>query len=136
MISSMVRSKLHGERELMTLLDELLSRLSRKNDEARRRVPSVLSHRIVAATVSSSGIVIDQDSEAAGIRICLQLDSDTSAIVDALPDNPPYWTGADFHQCRNCPLQVGESPHCPAALRLAAVGSTLRQSRVRSTVSA
>jgi len=74
--------------------------------------------------VSSSGIVyrfrIPKQPE---YVFALQLDSDTSAIVDALPDNPPYWTALDFHQCSNCPLQVGESPHCPAALRLAAVGS-------------
>lgn len=53
----------------------------------------------------------------------LNLDSDTSTLVDALPENPPYWTALDFHQCSNCPLKVEESPHCPAALRLAAVGS-------------
>lgn len=53
----------------------------------------------------------------------LQLDADTSAIVDALPEDPPYWTALEFHQCSNCPLKVEDSPHCPAALRLAAVGA-------------
>jgi hypothetical protein len=53
----------------------------------------------------------------------LQLDSDTSALIDALPENPPHWTELEFHQCSNCPLKASESPHCPAALRLAAVGS-------------
>jgi hypothetical protein len=53
----------------------------------------------------------------------LQLDTDTSAIVDALPEEPPYWTALEFNQCSNCPLKASDSPHCPAALRLAAVGS-------------
>jgi hypothetical protein len=54
----------------------------------------------------------------------LQLDSDTSTIVDALPENLPYWTELEFHQCSGCPLKASESPHCPAAVRLATIGSS------------
>ncbi len=54
----------------------------------------------------------------------MQLDPDTSTIVDALPDELPYWTELEFNQCSGCPLKASESPHCPAAVRLAAVGSS------------
>jgi hypothetical protein len=54
----------------------------------------------------------------------LQLDADTSTIVDALPDDLPYWTKLEFNQCSGCPLNAAESPHCPAAVRLASIGSS------------
>jgi len=51
----------------------------------------------------------------------LQLDRATALFADPPPANPPAWTRLDFHQCSGCPLAVGESPHCPAAVRLATV---------------
>ncbi|HTE41085.1 MAG TPA: hypothetical protein VK629_09650, partial [Steroidobacteraceae bacterium] len=33
--------------------------------------------------------------------------------------SPPEWTRLEFHQCSGCPLAATETPHCPAAVRLA-----------------
>ena len=54
----------------------------------------------------------------------LMLDGETSVIVDALPEDLPYWTKLEFNQCSGCPLNATETPHCPAAVRLSSVGSS------------
>jgi hypothetical protein len=51
----------------------------------------------------------------------LKLDPTAGLFADAAPEEPPEWTRLDFHQCSGCPLALSESPHCPAAVRLAAV---------------
>src|SRR5215510_10843729 len=51
----------------------------------------------------------------------LNLDPATALFSDPPPDNLPEWTRLDFHQCSGCPLAIGESPRCPAAVRLASV---------------
>jgi hypothetical protein len=51
----------------------------------------------------------------------LELDRDTGLFADPPPAAAPDWTRLDFHQCSGCPLAIADSPHCPAAARLATV---------------
>lgn len=46
------------------------------------------------------------------------LDSDSFALQNAAPDNPPAWTELDHKKCSHCPLNSAETPHCPVAIRL------------------
>ena len=47
--------------------------------------------------------------------IDLHLDAHTLDLMNAFPEEMPSWTNLDFHQCRNCPLKIEDSPHCPVA---------------------
>jgi hypothetical protein len=49
----------------------------------------------------------------------VRLDRDTALFIEPLPEALPSWAQLDFHQCSGCPLAINESPHCPAAARLA-----------------
>ncbi len=51
----------------------------------------------------------------------LELDRDTAALASPPMANPPDWTRLEFHQCKNCPLQVTAEARCPAAMHLAGV---------------
>lgn len=55
---------------------------------------------------------------------CIKLCLDTKTLDILYPDyveNPPDWARLEFNQCRNCPLNVHEHPHCPIALNIATV---------------
>ncbi|MCK5404777.1 MAG: hypothetical protein KAI75_06080 [Desulfobulbaceae bacterium] len=51
----------------------------------------------------------------------IKLASDTGAILDIRPQNPPDWTRLSFHQCPHCGLTSDQRPYCPAALSLAPI---------------
>jgi hypothetical protein len=48
----------------------------------------------------------------------LFFDSADFHLVNPQPPVLPFWTELDRNQCQNCPLQVAEHPHCPAAVQL------------------
>jgi len=63
-----------------------------------------------------------------GSRIDLPIHLD-SASLRYLPFRhvtPDSWTRLDFHQCRNCPLDPDNVPHCPIALSIKEVVSDFR----------
>lgn len=42
-----------------------------------------------------------------------------SLEIEPMWDNElPEWTNLEFHQCANCPLEVGNRTHCPAAVSM------------------
>src|SRR5262245_11783595 len=54
-------------------------------------------------------------------EVVLELDKDTAELTSAPHADPPPWTRLEFNQCTGCPLKPAESPHCPAAVHIAAV---------------
>jgi hypothetical protein len=40
-------------------------------------------------------------------------------LVNAAPQEPPFWTELKFNQCANCPLKSADHPYCPVALQMA-----------------
>lgn len=48
----------------------------------------------------------------------LDLDSETLALCNPVPQDPPDWTRIDCHRCPNCSLVA---THCPVALHLVGV---------------
>jgi hypothetical protein len=49
----------------------------------------------------------------------LHLRADNLSPIGWVPNKPPEWTALEFHKCSNCPLNVQQSPYCPASLNLA-----------------
>ena len=47
-------------------------------------------------------------------------------LSNAAPAAPPFWTDLKFNQCANCPLNVADHPHCPAALQMASAIEPLK----------
>ncbi|HMK86704.1 MAG TPA: hypothetical protein VK437_12165 [Steroidobacteraceae bacterium] len=47
-------------------------------------------------------------------------------LANAPPPAPPFWTELGFNQCSNCPLNVRDHPHCPAALHMASALDALK----------
>lgn len=45
-------------------------------------------------------------------------DNETLKLTKVPAAEPPAWAVLGFHQCPNCPLGTGSTPHCPLALRL------------------
>lgn len=48
----------------------------------------------------------------------LKLDAQSLDLVGDVPEDLPWWTNIDFHECPHCPLPIDEHPHCPLAVRL------------------
>jgi hypothetical protein len=46
-------------------------------------------------------------------------DAEGFRLSNAPPQAPPFWAELQYNQCTNCPLNAGETPHCPAALHMA-----------------
>lgn len=52
-------------------------------------------------------------------EVCdVALDATTLEHVFEPPATPPHWTELGCHQCKGCPLNVDDHPHCPMALSL------------------
>jgi hypothetical protein len=45
--------------------------------------------------------------------IDVHLDHQSLDLLNDVPENMPYWTALDFHQCPNCLLTAESNPHCP-----------------------
>jgi hypothetical protein len=39
-------------------------------------------------------------------------------MLEAAPENPPFWAELAFSRCANCPLDASVHRHCPAALQM------------------
>ena len=48
----------------------------------------------------------------------VELDANTLAHRFTPPATPQAWTKLEFEQCKGCPLNAAEHPHCPLALSL------------------
>lgn len=48
----------------------------------------------------------------------LNIDPESLELRDNVPDPLPTWTDLDFHQCPNCPLDIGSCSYCPVAVSL------------------
>lgn len=59
-----------------------------------------------------------QFSDGAVHHFNLELDEETLEQVANEPQPLPEWTALHFHQCPNCPLDPGTTPHCPVAVDL------------------
>jgi hypothetical protein len=53
-------------------------------------------------------------------------DASDFRLSNAAPAAPPFWTDLKFNQCANCPLDVADHPHCPAALHMASAVDLLK----------
>jgi hypothetical protein len=53
-------------------------------------------------------------------------DAVTFKMVSPAAADPPFWTALGFCRCANCPLDERTTPHCPAALQMAAAVEPLR----------
>ena len=47
-----------------------------------------------------------------------KLDSDSFALKNPVPENPPEWAALDHKKCSHCPLDSTKHSYCPAAIRL------------------
>lgn len=54
----------------------------------------------------------------------LSLAADTLQLISERSTSEQSWTRLEHEQCRNCPLNSAESPHCPVALQLEPVVET------------
>ncbi|MEK6234530.1 MAG: hypothetical protein N2C14_07445 [Planctomycetales bacterium] len=48
----------------------------------------------------------------------IRLDYESLRILSTPKEPLPDWTRLDFHQCRDCPLNVEEHPRCPVAANM------------------
>lgn len=69
-------------------------------------------------------------------RFDLTLDPRSMVLVGAGSEKKFSWTALDYHQCRCCPLDKKEHPHCPLAVNMAKIVSRFREiiSRAPCTV--
>lgn len=59
-------------------------------------------------------------------HLSLSFDAKDFRLLNAAPDEPPFWTELKFSQCANCPLSTAEHAHCPAALQMAPAVESLK----------
>ncbi|MBU0996130.1 MAG: hypothetical protein KJ737_26840 [Proteobacteria bacterium] len=48
----------------------------------------------------------------------VKIDSSTMLNLLPQPENKPFWTELDYHQCECCPLDKAQVSHCPIALNI------------------
>jgi len=48
----------------------------------------------------------------------VELEPERLGLLTDIPETPPAWTELEFHQCRNCPLDVNSHRYCPLALSI------------------
>ena len=48
----------------------------------------------------------------------IEIDKHSMTMISATQPPYPFWTQLTHQQCRNCPLNVEQSPHCPVAVNL------------------
>ncbi len=48
----------------------------------------------------------------------LEFNSQSIELLANHSKDLPSWTNLDFHQCSNCPLDIGSTPHCPLSANL------------------
>ncbi|MCI0472612.1 MAG: hypothetical protein L0Y76_03415, partial [Ignavibacteria bacterium] len=48
----------------------------------------------------------------------LNIDARTIHMIVDIPDNPPFWTKLDYHQCPGCPFLKTERSLCPLSVNL------------------
>ena len=66
--------------------------------------------------------------------IALHLDAQTLDLINAFPEEMPYWTDLDFHQCPNCPLKGEDNPYCPVAVHFVKLLETFESLLSHDTV--
>lgn len=59
-------------------------------------------------------------------RLDFVFDGADFRLANAPPPVPPFWTALKFNQCANCPLDVAQHAHCPAALQMASAIEPLK----------
>ncbi|CAD6879462.1 hypothetical protein [Methylomonas albis] len=48
----------------------------------------------------------------------IEVDKQSMTLISAAPPPYPFWTALSYQQCRNCPLNSAQFPHCPVAVNL------------------
>jgi hypothetical protein len=48
----------------------------------------------------------------------LSIDAHKLVLLEDIPEELPYWTSLDLHQCPNCQLTIQTHPNCPVAVHL------------------
>lgn len=48
----------------------------------------------------------------------IEVDKQSLTLISAAPPPYPFWTELTYQQCRNCPLNPEQVPHCPVAINL------------------